>query len=305
VPIALAAHGGAWNIPREEVPAHLAGLRRALAEGWKALREGRSSLDTVELVVRILEDDPTFNAGRGAHLNQEGKLELDASIMDGATLKVGAVAAIRGVRHPISVARAVMERTRHVLLVGAGARKFAREAGAELCRDRDLLIGRELERYLRIRRGEQDLVQHEFTSSRPPHGTVGAVALDRAGHVAAATSTGGTLDKAPGRVGDTPIPGAGTYADDRAGAASSTGWGEAILRVVLAKTAVDRLARGESPAAAAREALRALERVNGRGGILLLDRRGGVAAAFNTPRMARGRVTEREGLKVLVGRERS
>jgi beta-aspartyl-peptidase (threonine type) len=134
---------------------------------------------------------------------------------------------------------------------------------------------------------------------------VGAVALDRAGHVAAATSTGGTLDKAPGRVGDTPIPGAGTYADDRAGAASSTGWGEAILRVVLAKTAVDRLARGESPAAAAREALRALERVNGRGGILLLDRRGGVAAAFNTPRMARGRVTEREGLKVLVGRERS
>ncbi len=302
MPIALAVHGGAWNIPDEEVEAHTKGIRAALFKGWTALGRGATALDVVELVVRVLEDDPTFNAGRGAHLNQEGRLELDASIMDGATLRVGAVAAVRGVRHPVSVARRVMEATRHVLLVGAGARRFAREAGAELCRDRDLLVGRELERYLRVRRGERDLVQHEFGSPRLPHGTVGAVALDRRRHVAAATSTGGTQDKAPGRVGDTPIPGAGTYADDRAGGASCTGWGEGILRVVLAKTAVDRLRVGDAPGGAARAALRALARVEGHGGIILVDRRGRVSAAFDTPRMARGLATESIGLRVLVGR---
>jgi beta-aspartyl-peptidase (threonine type) len=300
--LALAVHGGAWNIPDDAVAAHADGVRAALEQGWRALLKGARALDVVESAVRLLEDDPTFNAGRGAHLNREGRAELDASIMEGSTLAAGAVAAVEGLRHPVSVARRVMESSPHVLLVGAGARSFAKEAGCELCRTRDLLVGRELERYLRVRRGERDLVDLEFRrTSEPPHGTVGAVALDRRGHVAAATSTGGTQDKAAGRVGDTPIIGAGTYAD-RVGAASSTGWGEGILRVVNPKTAIERMARGSSPALAGRAAVIALERVGGRGGIILLDRKGRVAAAFNSPRMARGTASLREGVRVEVER---
>jgi beta-aspartyl-peptidase (threonine type) len=298
---ALAVHGGAWNIPDAAVEAHAEGVTLALEYGWTELLRGASALDVVEAVVRILEDDPTFNAGTGAHLNREGRVELDASIMEGTKLRAGAVGAVEGIRHPVSVARRVMERSEHVLLVGAGARRFAREQRCELCRTRDLLVGRELDRYLRIRRGERKLVDLEFRKSKePPHGTVGAVALDRKGRLAAATSTGGTQDKAAGRVGDTPIVGAGTYADDRAGAASSTGYGEAILRVVLAKTGVDRMARGGSPAVAGRAAIQELARVRGHGGLILVDRSGRAAAAFNSPRMARGIATAR-GLRVEVG----
>jgi beta-aspartyl-peptidase (threonine type) len=219
--------------------------------------------------------------------------------MEGRDLRAGAVAAISGVRHPISVARRVLEDGRHVLLVGAGAQRFAREVDAELCRPTELLVGRELARWREIRRGRRSLVEHEFRAMD----TVGAVARDRRGRTAAATSSGGTQDKAPGRVGDSPIPGAGSYADDRLGAASCTGWGEGILRVVLAKTAVDGLA--ELPAqAAARRAISALRRVAGQGGVLLLDRAGRVAAAFNTPRMARGLASVAGGIQVGVERGR-
>lgn len=297
---ALAVHGGAWNIPDSAVEAHAEGVSLALEHGWSELLRGASALDVVETVVRILEDDPTFNAGTGAHLNRAGRVELDASIMEGTDLRAGAVAAIEGVKHPVSVARRVMEKSEHVLLVGNGARAFAKATKCELCRTRDLLVGRELDRYLRIRRGERKLVDLEFRRSKEkPHGTVGAVALDREGRLAAATSTGGTQDKAAGRVGDTPIVGAGTYADDRAGAASSTGWGEGILRVVLAKSAVDRMARGGSPSVAGRPAIAALGRVGGHGGVILLDRKGSAAAIFNSPRMARGIATLR-GLRVEV-----
>jgi beta-aspartyl-peptidase (threonine type) len=299
VPLALAIHGGAWNIPAGEVDAHREGLRAPLREGWEALRRGATALDVVETVVRRLEDDPTFNAGRGAHLNRAGELELDASIMEGTRLGAGAVAALRFARHPVSVARRVMERSPHVLLVGDGATRFARSAGAEMCPTRALLVGRELERWRRIRAGRHDLVTREFHARARPHGTVGAVALDRRGRVAAATSTGGTQDKAPGRVGDSPIIGAGTYADDRLGAASSTGWGEAILRAVLAKSAVAALRGGRSPAEAGSSAIAELRRVGGWGGLVLVDRRGRAAATFNTPRMARGLADER-GSAVLV-----
>lgn len=299
MPIALAVHGGAWNIPGEAVETHRCGVEEALRLGWDLLRRGRSALDVVERVVRALEDDPTFNAGRGAHLNRDARVELDASIMRGADLGAGAVAAIEGVRHPVTVARLVLERSPHVLLVGAGARRFAKSEGAEMCRTSSLLVGRELERYRRIRRGERSLVTREF---HDPHGTVGAVALDRRGRLAAATSTGGTQDKFPGRVGDTPIPGAGTWADDRFGAASATGWGESILRVNLSKTAVDLLAAGRAPRSAAERAVAGLARVRGRGGIVVVDRRGRAGAAFNTPGMARGTATERGGLEVAVGR---
>jgi len=301
VSFALAIHGGAWNIPDDQVEAHREGLTAPLARGYEALRRGASALDVVELVVRMLEDDPAFNAGRGSHLNSAGKLEMDASIMEGTRRRAGAVAAIDGVRHPVSVAREVMRSSPHVLLVGDGARRFARRAGAEMCATRSLLVGRELALWKRIRAGESGLVATEFSPRAHPHGTVGAVALDRKGRTAAATSTGGTQDKAPGRVGDSPVVGAGTYADDRRGAASCTGWGEAILRAVLAKTAVDALAGSRAPGAAGRIAVGELARVRGHGGLVLVDRRGRVASAFNTPRMARG-MADAEGLVVRIER---
>ncbi len=301
MPFGLAVHGGAWNIPDSTVEGHRRGLLGPLAEGRDALKKGASALHVVELVVRGLEDDPVFNAGRGAHLNSAGELELDASIMEGTRLRAGGVAAVGGVRHPVSLARLVMERSPHVLLVGAGARRFAKAAGAELCSTRSLLVGRELARWKAIRAGDRELVLRKFSPGAAPHGTVGAVARDRRGRVAAATSTGGTQDKAPGRVGDSPIVGAGTYADDRLGAASCTGWGEPILRVVMGKTAVDALSRGVAPAAAGGVALRALRRVGGWGGLILIDRRGRLAARFNTPRMARGFADE-AGIVALVER---
>ncbi len=299
---ALAIHGGAWNIPDGAVDAHRRGLVKPLTEGFDALRKGASALDVVEFAVRLLENDSAFNAGRGAHLNSAGALEMDASIMEGTTRRAGAVAAISGVRHPVSVARRVMEASPHVLLVGAGAKRFAKHAGAEMCTTRSLLVGRELERWTRIRAGEQGLVTTEFSPRAQPHGTVGAVALDRKGRVAAATSTGGTQDKAPGRVGDSAIVGSGTYADDRRGAASCTGWGEPILRAVLAKTAVDALASHPGPDAASRAALRELARLSGFGGVILVDRSGRAGASFNTPRMARG-LADFRGLAVMVERK--
>ena len=299
--VALAAHGGAWNIPDDLVEPSRRGLTGPLHEGFLALSRGASALEVVELVVRGLEDDPAFNAGTGSHLNREGRLELDASIMEGTRLRAGAVAAVSGLKHPVSVARCVLEDSPHVLLVAEGAKRFARERGAEIVPTPSLLVGRELERFRRIRAGRRDLVVEEFSPKARPHGTVGAVARDRRGRVAAATSTGGTQDKAAGRVGDTPVIGAGTYADDRAGAASCTGWGEAILRVVLAKTAVDALARRSAPDRAARAAVAALSRVDGFGGVILVDAKGRLAASFNTPRMARG-FADASGIDVLVGR---
>ena len=299
--IGLAAHGGAWNIPDDLVEPSRRGLERPLAEGFRALARGASALTVVELVVRGLEDEPVFNAGTGSHLNRDGRLELDASIMEGTRLRAGAIAAVSGLKHPVSVARRVLEDSPHVLLVAEGAKRFARAHGEEIVRTPSLLVGRELERFRRIRAGRRDLVTKEFSPRARPHGTVGAVACDRRGRVAAATSTGGTQDKAAGRVGDTPIIGAGTYADDRLGASSCTGWGEAILRVVLAKAAVDALAGGGPPDRAARAAVLRLTRVHGFGGLLLVDARGRLGIAFNTPRMARG-FADARGIDVLVDR---
>jgi len=303
----MAVHGGAWNIPDEAVEASREGVRHALQSGWDLLRKGAASLDAVECAVRMLEDNPHFDAGRGSRLNSEGKVEMDASIMEGGELLAGAVAAIQGVRNPISLARRVMTDSQHVLLVGDGARQFADKIGAEFCHTGDLLVGRERERFMRVQAGESDLVESEFGTPEDdrPMGTVGAVALDRSGDLAAATSTGGTQNKAPGRVGDTPVIGAGTYADNLAGAASATGWGEAILRVVLSKAAVDHMGAGHSPRNAGRQALATLNRVNGLAGLILLDPGGRAAAVFNTPRMARGWVSEKDGLHTHVNREES
>jgi len=301
VTTALAVHGGAWNLPDGEVHQHVLGVAEALRVGWSMLRAGAGSIEVVEHVVCLLENDATFNAGRGSHLNQLGRVELDASIMEGDGLEAGAVAAVQGVRNPVVLARRVMDASPHVLLVGSGAHRFAEEHGVPLCRSRDLLVGRAREQYLRIRAGETRLVDEEFAPGADDHmGTVGAVSRDRAGLIAAATSTGGTRDKYPGRVGDSPLIGAGTYADSRLGGASSTGWGEGIVRVLMAKAAISNLALGHDAAAAGRAALADLERVAGRGGLIMVDRAGNTAAVFNTPRMARGVATLRGGLQVGV-----
>ncbi len=306
--VALAIHGGAWNVPDDELQDHQAGIARVLQHGWQLLAEKASALDAVTAVVRMLEDDPLFNAGTGSHLNRLGKVELDASIMEGDDLQAGAVAAVERIRNPVQLARAVLERSDHVLLVGKGARRFAREHGLPECRARDLLVGRARETYMRIRAGETDLIATEFAPSNddpaaagPEHmGTVGAVARDASGCIVAATSTGGTLDKYPGRVGDSPLIGSGTYADSQLGGASCTGWGEGIIRVVMAKSTIDRIAAGAGLDAAANAALQDLSRVGGRGGMILIDHRGQPAAAFNTPRMARGLACLEEGMRVGV-----
>ena len=304
MPCALAVHGGAWNVPDGDVEPHREGIIEALKPGWDLLRSGCSALEVVERAVCTLEDNPTFNAGHGAHLNQAREVQLDASIMEGGKLEAGAVAAVQCVRHPVSLARMVLELSPHVLIVGDGAHRFASDHGMELCRQRDLLVGRELDRYLRVRDGEDDLVVREFDDDPldTHFGTVGAVACDCSGHVAAATSTGGTQDKLPGRVGDSAVIGAGTYAVDRAGAVSSTGWGEGILRMTLAKAGIDRMASGMSPGRAGQTSIRTLDRIQGKAGLILVDRLGHASAVFNTPRMARGIATQDRGLLVGVGR---
>ncbi len=290
----IVVHGGAWDIPEDELRAHEEGCRAAAVAGWRVLARGGSAVDAVEVAVRTMEDDPTFDAGVGAFLNAVGEVELDAAIMSGADLAAGAVAALRRVRAAVSVARAVMERTEHVLLVGEGAALFAEAQGFQRCRTSDLLVGRELERWRAIQKQRGFDVRAVFSGKGPhPKGTVGAVALDRAGNLAAATSTGGTPNKMPGRVGDSPLIGAGTYADNRTAAVSATGWGEGFIRLVVAKTICDLMEFGKSPEQAAEEVMRRLEeRVEGAGGVIVLDRSGRMVIRYNTPRMARAWVNE-------------
>jgi beta-aspartyl-peptidase (threonine type) len=288
----LIVHGGAWNIPPEYEGDHLNGVRHAIAQVYPLLRDGCTALDAVEAAVQHLEDDPTFDAGRGAVLNADGEVELDAMIMDGATLRFGAVAALQNTLHPVHVARLIMERTEHNLLVGVGARRFAGEMGVPEVRADELVTQREWDYYEGARRDPAYSTrrsfqpEHESDANVAPHGTVGAVAVDRQGNLAAATSTGGTAMKLPGRVGDTPIIGAGTYADNSCGAASATGWGEYVMRVLLTRTACDLLRTLEAPEAAemAVDVLR--QRVAGLGGLILVDRGGRYGFAHSTSKMA-------------------
>jgi beta-aspartyl-peptidase (threonine type) len=259
------------------------------------LKQGGSALDAVEAAIRSLEDDPAFDAGRGAWLNSTGEVELDAIIMDGATLNNGAVAAIQHVRNPISVARRVMEHTSHSLLTGLGAEHFAQAQGIPLCGESELLTGQELERWKTIKAQQDFKVEVAFGGSDHPHGTVGAVAFDVNGHLAAGTSTGGTPNKLQGRVGDSPLIGCGCYADDFSAGVSATGWGESIMKVVLCKTVCDFVAQGHSAQVAAEKAIGVLtDRVHGLGGVIVIDRTGRIGLAFNTPRMARAWIEQDE-----------
>ena len=279
----LVVHGGAWAIPDDMVESHIAGVKNALEAGWKLLQQGACSLDAVEAAIRVMEDDETFDAGRGSFLTADGRVQMDAMMMDGATLRAGGIGCVERIRNPISLARKVLEESSHVYFVGEGAERFAAQHGVELCENEELIVAREIEHLRAAKARQHQGAGHEFAA----HDTVGAVALDAAGDLAAGTSTGGTLNKTPGRVGDSSLIGCGCYADNESGAVSTTGWGEPMMKLVLGKWAVDRIRGGTHPQEAAQEAIFYLHRrLNGHGGLILLDQRGRIGFHHNTPRMA-------------------
>jgi beta-aspartyl-peptidase (threonine type) len=303
MPIAMIVHGGAWDIPDEQVEPHLAGCRAALDAGWAALSAGGSALEACEAAVRSMEDNPIFDAGTGSVLTSAGTVELDAAVMDGQTLRYGAVANLRRIRNPISLARRVLAGPA-TLLAGEGAEQFAADAGVPLVENGSLIVERERRLWEAWRAGreaarqygapattEKDQAPADEETPQPAvsgHDTVGAIALDSTGNLVAANSTGGTPFKLPGRIGDTPLVGSGLYADALSGAAVCTGWGESIVRVALARRAVELLERGLPPQSAAEMAIRTLARsvAGGSGGCIILTPGGRVGMAWNTRRMA-------------------
>ncbi len=301
----LLIHGGAWAMPDDEIEAHQRGISDALDAGHAILSRGGSAVEAVEAAVAVMEDDETFDAGRGSFLTRDGRVQLDALLMSGADLKTGGVACVERLPNPIKAARLVLEQSPHVYFVGTGAERFATAHGMRLCDNTDLVIPREQKRLYAAQEAElQGLkdttfsgsvqIPAEFRTSTLPnpllsHDTVGAVALDCFGNLAAGTSTGGTLNKAPGRVGDSSLIGCGCYADNLSAAVSLTGWGEPIMKLVLGKWAVDRVENGDDPQQAAEAAIAYLhKRLGGHGGVILLGPDGRIGLAHNTPRMAWG-----------------
>ncbi len=346
----LLIHGGAWAMPDDAVASHERGIASALAAGWSALSRGSTAVDAVEAAVTIMEDDDTFDAGRGSFLTRDGRVQLDALLMNGADLRTGGVACVERLRNPIQAARLVLEKSPHVYFVGAGAERFATQHGMRLIDNTELIVPRERNRLMAFQQAEaagapdttfsgspesvispeakrsgeitafaldpateqraletevEAALPEEFRITDPTlhsHDTVGAVALDQYGNLAAGTSTGGTLSKAPGRVGDSSLIGCGCYADNLSAAVSLTGWGEPIMKLVLGKWAVDRVASGASPQAAASAAIDYLfTRLGGHGGIILLGPDGQIGIAHNTPRMAWGIATS-EGTQLGITR---
>lgn len=282
---AVAVHGGAGTPPDADPARYFDGTRRAAEAGLRVLLQGGSALDAAQAAAVVLEDDPNFNAGTGAALTSSGQVELDASCMNGTTLRAGAVACVKTVKNPILLARRVCDDSPHVLLCSHGAEAFARECGIAEVPNALLVTQRQLERWRELHAQAQ---LEGADSVRRKIGTIGAVAVDGKGHVAACTSTGGTMYKRPGRIGDTPIIGAGTYADDQEAAASSTGLGEAILKVTMARAACVKVREGASPREAAAAAVGLLrERAHGEGGIIVAGPDGRLGWAYNTPRMSR------------------
>jgi beta-aspartyl-peptidase (threonine type) len=313
----LIVHGGAWAIPPEMAADHQAGVAQALKTGHAILEWGGTATDAVEAAVTILEDDPTFDAGLGSFLTSKGSVQLDALLMDGATLRAGGVACVERLRNPIQAARLILDKSPHIYFVGVGAEAFAASHGMPLINNRELVLERERTRLrdaqMRLSLGLTDItfsgpLAHDDKSSETPadespgpgfesHDTVGAVALDQYGNLAAGTSTGGTLNKSPGRVGDSSLIGCGCYADNESAAVSLTGWGEPIMKLVLGKWATDRVAQGATPEVAAREAIAYLyKRLGGHGGIILLGPDGQCGIAHNTPGMAWG-IANSQGLR--------
>jgi beta-aspartyl-peptidase (threonine type) len=286
---ALIVHGGAWDVPDELYESCRLGAGRAVERGWKILASGGSALDACEQAIIELEEDPVFDAGIGSHLNRDGVAQLDAILMDGVSLKSGAVASVERIRNPIQLARLILQTSEHMLLTGYGAEQFAREHGFPLCDPSIFKIATELDRWTQRSAGSVRM------------GTVGAAAIDLQGNLAAGTSTGGTFYKYPGRVGDSPLVGCGCYADNAAAAVSSTGNGESIMKVVLSKAANDLVATGHSAQQAADAAVAILSRrTNGRGGLIVVDRNGGVGSAFTTKNLVRAFKTSDDPAVVIV-----
>lgn len=263
----IIVHGGAGDAPQKSLPDRLEGCKQAALAGWRILEAGGSALDAVETAVVSLEDNPLFNAGTGSTLNALGEIEMDAAIMDGSALSAGAVAAVSLIKNPIHLARKVLDDGRCVLLVGDGALRFARQAGIPECPPESLVVEDEVVRW------------------KKKHGTVGCVALDRSGKIAAGTSTGGIFDKLPGRVGDSALIGCGTYAGGLAGV-SCTGVGEAIVRIVMAKTAAEHVRAGHHPMEAAKKVLATLEEKTGaKAGLIMIDHQGRIGHGRNASQM--------------------
>jgi L-asparaginase / beta-aspartyl-peptidase len=300
--IRMVIHGGAGTIERSEMTAaneeaHRAGLEQALQAGYAILKKGGSSLDAVVAAIQRLEDNPLFNAGKGAVFTHEGTNELDSSIMDGKTLNAGAVAGVKHIRNPISLARLVMEKSPHVMLDGAGAEAFAKRMGIELV-DQKYFFTKERWRALqKVKRSTGS------ASDKDKHGTVGAVALDQAGNLSAGTSTGGTTNKEFGRIGDSPIIGAGTYANNRTCAVSCTGDGEYFIREAVAHDVSAMMEyKGMSVQQAAQAAIDKVGKIGGTGGLIALDPAGNFAMPFNTSGMYRGTVDAQGKISVEIYR---
>ena len=287
--ISIIVHGGAWDIPDNAVESHYKGVEHALEVGWKILKSGGNAIDAVEQAVRIMEDDETFDAGYGSHLNQLGEVELDASIMDGKTIRCGAVAAVHHIKNPITLARKIMDESEHILLVGNGAEQYAKEHGITICEPAELVTQRERDRWKSLRTKKEFKTKDAFKKFNTPSDTVGVVVLDQYGNLCTGTSTGGTPNKYPGRVGDSPLIGCGTYADNEVGGVSTTGWGEAMIKVVMAKTVIDLMEiNGGNAQDAAEKGIEILHRkADSFGGVIALNKNGGFGISFNTPRMAR------------------
>ena len=318
---ALVLHGGAGVIERATMDpkmeaAYRASIKQAVDAAAKVLDSGGSSVDAVEAAIQILEDDPLFNAGRGAVFTAEGKNELDAAIMDGATLKAGAVAGVTRTRHPISLARAVMEKSPHVMLIGAGADAFAAQVGLEQVDPSFFFTERRWQSLVKQLKKEGRPIPPRPAGAPPEpvsavkpmesegahkYGTVGVVALDRNGNIAAGTSTGGTQAKRWGRVGDSPIIGAGTYASNRSCAVSATGVGEYFIRLTVAREVCALVEYKGMPLQAAADQVihKELQALNGDGGLIAITPDGQLVWSFNTPGMYRARI--REGGKLEIG----
>jgi beta-aspartyl-peptidase (threonine type) len=301
----IVIHGGAGTLPRDEMNAaaecrYRAGLNEAIDAGYGVLDGGGGSLDAVTRAVMLLEDNPLFNAGRGAVFTLDGRNELDASIMEGRTLKAGAVCGVTRIRNPVELARAVMEKSAHVMLAGAGAEEFASSQGFCFVPQSYFATPERWQQLERIRSGELGLSGHTISHV----GTVGAVALDSFGHLAAATSTGGMTGKRFQRVGDSPIIGAGTYADDRSCAVSATGHGEVFIRAAVAHDICARVRfGGRTLSEAVREVIFAeLPALGGEGGVIAIDAHGEIAMEFNSEGMFRASRKSGEESRIAIYR---
>jgi beta-aspartyl-peptidase (threonine type) len=298
--IGLVIHGGAGTIDRSKMTPerereYRAGLERALTAGYEILKRGGSSLDATDAAVRVLEDDPHFNAGKGSVFTSAGANEMDAAIMDGKTLAAGAVASLKHIKNPISLARLVMEKSGHVMMDGEGAEAFAKENGIELVDQKYFFTQERWDALQKIKAAEKSRTSGAgkafLITDQDRHGTVGAVALDQSGNLAAATSTGGTTNKRPGRVGDTPVIGAGTYANNATCAVSATGDGEYFIRATVGRDVSALMEyRGMSLKEAAQVALDKVAKLGGTGGLIAIDHQGNITLPFNTAGMYRGYV---------------